>query len=278
MMKHINPIALFWTLLVAFVLGVPLFSWGPAVGKNIKYHFRDIIESGLFVSSLCEIFIVYVLLPPRIGHVYTVSIEYAWCGLALATSALSLVVLGEPAPFAARASRVPAILLCDGTHLVGDTLYEITDEDVVLQAAEQESASAEETLRSRLEQLTELTTARRALLRRAGLPDDAPVARMGQLAAEQNELLRQLKDARARLAERKASLHRRVQDIRTQAELVWQTHQLASIEQAAAAAAMPVVGATLDVSDIQAELARIVEASERAAAAWRAESEVAAIG
>jgi hypothetical protein len=180
-------------------------------------------------------------------------------------------------PLVARATGIPRILAHNNTHLVGDVLYEITDHDAVLLAAEQKITSIEQTLRGRQAQLTQLATARRALLLRAGLPDDGPVARMEQLAAEQDGLLLQLAGARAQLGERKADLERRVQEVRNQAELVWQTHQLASVERATADAAVPVIGAIFDVSDVQDDLARILEAAERGAAAWRAEAEVAAL-
>jgi hypothetical protein len=204
------------------------------------------------------------------------SIVLDWLAIGAGALFANLCIWG-PLALVARTAQAPALLSRDGVHLVGDVLYELSDHDAVFGAAAGEIREAHQRIGSRAEEVRRLATERRALLARAGRGPDTPLQRMETLASEQDDLITQLRDAQARLDERRMDFDRRVNEVRVQAELVWQTHQLQRIENAVAGQRASVAAAAIDLSDIQQDLARIVEASERASAAWKADGEVSAL-
>jgi hypothetical protein len=204
------------------------------------------------------------------------SIVLDWLTIGVGALFANVCIWG-PLALVARTAQAPALLSRDGVHLVGDVLYELSDHEAVFGAAAREIRDAHQRIGDRAEEVRRLATERRALLARAGRGPDAPLQRMEALAAEQDGLIAQLRDAQSRLDARRLDFDRRVNEVRVQAELVWQTHQLQRIENAAAGQRASVAVAAIDLTDIQQDLARIVEASERASAAWKADGEVSAL-
>ena len=197
---------------------------------------------------------------------------------AIVAAGLSLGAIWGPMLFLAAASRrVPDGLLRDGAHLVGDTLIEVTDQDAALDAAASELAMLRRTIGGRLAGLRELAAKRRVLLRRAGQPEDGALGRMERLAADQETLLGEVAEAERVFLAQKQEIARRVEEVRVQAELVWQAARLDQMERALGSPFTAMLALSGGLSEVHVAIARIRRASENSAAAWKAEGELSGV-
>ncbi len=177
----------------------------------------------------------------------------------------SIVVIWLPIIWSTRARRLPRVLESDGAYLIGDTLFEINDDDAVKERVSVAVREGLVAVRARAARVCELAEQRRTLLAEGGDAIDETVHGLDALAARQYGFAAQLESIHSRLQEETQSLAHRVRDTRRKAELAWQETQIVRERDSTAKCVTVSQGSARALTEMLREVEAVVAESERTA-------------